>query len=199
LLHFILKYRSSDMFKYSKISAAQASFGQQFFTTHISAKVDVYDYAAQLNTLPSFETTQIPNKTGKSGYLVRVTVPGTNIVGEGYHPTLRSFAERIASADFKKKAEESHQGEKLLVKDINTLTSLTGQKFLQYCKMKQKDWQTYKFSFKQVGGTEVLGQLYLGDRLLSECTMFKYSLLLMVLMIVKRMPRQFAITWQQGI
>ena len=62
-----------------------------------------------------------------------------------------------------------------MVKHINTLTSQTGEKFLKYCKMKQKDWEQYNFVAKQAG-LEWLGQLFLGERLLSECVMYRYFL-----------------------
>jgi hypothetical protein len=141
-----------------------------------SSKVDVYDYAAQFNTLPTFETFTLPANSSiqaKDGYLCRVSVPGTKIVGEAFHPSVRAYAELGACVNFKKRAEELHQGEKILVKHINTLTSKTGQKFLQYCKMMQKSWEQYEFTSKSVSGFEVHGQLHLGSRLLSECTMFK--------------------------
>jgi hypothetical protein len=147
---------------------------------HKGAKVDVYDYAAQLNALPVFETIQVmanSDKNSKPGYLVRVTVKGTIVSGEGYHNNCRAYAELAACVNFKKRAEELHQGEKMMVKHINTLTSQTGEKFLKYCKMKQKDWEQYNFVHKQVG-QEVIGQLFLGERLLSECVMHKYTPLL---------------------
>ena len=142
-----------------------------------SSKVDVYDYAAQFDTLPVFETIRMPGTAqphAKEGYLCRVSVPGTNIVGEGFHPNFREYAEIGACVNFKKRAEELHQGEKMLVKHINTLTSKTGQKFLQYCKMKHKNWEQFVFTAKQVNGFAIHGQLHWGSRLLSECTMFKY-------------------------
>lgn len=144
---------------------------------HKSAKVDVYDYAAQLDALPVFETVQVTSnaeKNAKPGYLVRITVKGTIVSGEGYHNNTRAYAELDACVNFKKRAEELHQGEKMMVKHINTLTSQTGEKFLKYCKMKQKDWEQYKFVHKQ-SGHEIIGQLFLGERLLSECVMYKYD------------------------
>jgi len=142
-----------------------------------SSKVDVYDYAAQFNVLPEFTTRRIPNDNSpncKFGYFVRVTVQGTEIFGVGYHPSTNAFAEIAACVDFKKRAEEKHQGEKMMVKHINTLTSKTGKKFMEYCKMKLKDWEQYDFSFKQVNGFEISATLKVGDRLVSQCVMFTY-------------------------
>jgi hypothetical protein len=149
---------------------------QDVFIDNKSAKVDVYDYAAQLNLLPVFKTLDIAYnpKSKKTGFYVEVTVPGTGIVGESYHPNVRAYAETGACVAFKKRAEELHQGEKMIVKDINTLTSSTGKKFLEYCKMEHKDWETYNFVTTSSSAQEVLGQLFLGTRLLSEVTMFKY-------------------------
>ena len=171
----ILKHSSSSLFFCAKTIATHKPVPLDLVGPNGSAKVDVFDYAAQFNTLPNFETTQIPIGVGakKMGFYVRVTVPGTRIVGEAYHPSARTHAEIGACVNFKKRAEELHQGEKMLVKHINTLTSSTGRKFLEYCKMKHKDWQQYKFVAKTTA-TEVNGQLFLGDRLLSECSMYKY-------------------------
>jgi len=174
--HLIMKDKDSPMFRNSVVVATFSSVTQNYATQHKSSKVDVYDYAAQFNVLPVFETIPIPlnsTKSGKTGYLCRITVQGTNIVGEGFHNHVRSYAEIGACVNFKKRAEEHHQGEKMMVKHINTLTSKTGEKFLQYCKMKQKDWEQYQFTSKSINGFEVHGQLHLGTRLLSECTMFK--------------------------
>jgi hypothetical protein len=163
------------MIQNSVIVATHPPFVAQ--SKHTSSKVDVYDYAANFDTLPVFETIQVvnnPELNAKLGYLVRVTVKGTTIVGEGYHGTVRAHAEIGACENFKKRAEELHQGERLMVKHINTLTSKTGHKFLEYCKMKQKDWEQYTFVSQNVNGMEISGKLYLGERLLSECIMHKY-------------------------
>jgi hypothetical protein len=149
--------------------------GNEIISANTSSKVDVYDYAAQFDTVPQFETIKIPLQLPqKFGYHVRVTVKGTTIVGEGFHSTQRAFAEIGACVSFKKRAEELHQGERMLVKHINTLTSQTGRKFLQYCSIKQKDWEQYNFVSKSIGPQDVHGKLYVGERLVSECVMFKY-------------------------
>lgn len=156
--------------------ALHKPLSQEAIAQHRSSKVDVYDYAAQLDTIPVFETTRVPANhqySAKLGYLSRVTVKGTSIVGEGYHPNASGFAEIAACMNFKTRAEELHQGEKMMVKHINTLTSQTGQKFLEYCKMKQKDWGQYNCVTK-TRGHEFAAQLYIGDKLLSECVMYRY-------------------------
>jgi hypothetical protein len=138
-----------------------------------SAKLDVVDYAAQHNTLPKIERLEIAtSRDRKPGHYIRITVPGVDFVGKGYHPSVPSSAEMSACFAFKKMAEMEHQGEMLRVKDINTLTSQTGEKFLEYCRIRQKDWEEYKFVSRQVRGQEIRGELFLGDRLVSECVMF---------------------------
>jgi hypothetical protein len=174
-LHLILKAANSTMFRYA-LMANLATVKAEEAIREKSSKVDVYDYAAQLNTLPVFDTIKFPGSSmpqAKDAYFCRVSVPGTNIVGEAFHSSNRAYAEIGACMNFKKRAEELHQGEKMLVKHINTLTSQTGQKFLQYCKMKHKNWEQFQFTSKSINGLEVLGQLHWGSRLLSECTMFR--------------------------
>ena len=142
-------------------------------STNKSAKLDVVDYAAQHNTLPRIERLEIPAMRGsKPGHYIRVSVPGVDIVGKGHHASMPGYAEIAACYQFKKLAEKEHQGETMRVKDINTLTSQTGEKFIEYCKMRQKDWEQYRFEHRQVRGMEIRGELYLGDRLVSECVMF---------------------------
>lgn len=177
-LHMIMKDKSSPMFADAVCVAKYKNVSQETILTNKTAKVDVYDYAAQFDTVPVFETRTLPSsnkRNGPKGFFTRVTVHGTVIVGESFHPTVRAYAELGACVNFKKRAEELHQGETMMVKHINTLTSKTGEKFLQYCKMKQKDWEQFKFVAKSINGVEVLGQLHLGDRLLSECVMLKYN------------------------
>jgi hypothetical protein len=172
----IMKDKESPMFENALRIAKHRIVSLEILLNNKSAKVDVYDYAAQFDTVPVFETRRLPSNNSRNatqGYFTRVTVRETKIVGEAFHPTARAYSEIGACVNFKKHAEELHQGETMLVKHINTLTSKTGEKFLQYCKMKQKDWEQFKFVLKQLNGAEVLGQLYLGDRLLSECVMLK--------------------------
>jgi hypothetical protein len=173
-----MKDKSSPMFAQALCIAQHAPPSQAMILTNVSAKVDVFDYAAQFDTVPVLDTMKIRAsgaKTAGHGFFTRVTVEGTVIVGEAFHPTVRAYAELWACVNFKKRAEELHRGETMMVKDINTLTSKTGEKFLQYCKMKQKDWEQFNFVTKSLNGVEVLGQLYVGDRLLSECAMLKYN------------------------
>jgi hypothetical protein len=173
-----MKDKSSPMFTQSLYIAKHPPPSQATIAANVSAKVDVFDYAAQFDTVPVFETTKVLSASPKNagyGFFTRVTVQGTVIVGEAFHPNVRAYAELGACVNFKKRAEELHQGETMMVKHINTLTSKTGEKFLQYCKMKQKDWEQFNFVAKSLNGVEVLGQLYVGDRLLSECTMLKYD------------------------
>jgi hypothetical protein len=176
-LHFILKHYNSPIVRDRLVVARATTLkGDSEFKPNESAKLDVYDYAAQMNVLPNFETVPIallPQPSSKMGHWVRVTVEGTIIQGEGFH-AIRGWAETAACVDFKQKAEEMHQGERMLVKHINTLTSQTGKKFLEYCKMKQKDWELYKFKATQAKGNEFRGSLHLGERLLSECVMYTY-------------------------
>ena len=171
-----MKSWSSPLFSDAVCVAKHRNVTQDVTLNNKSAKVDVYDYAAQFDTVPLFETRTLPSSNSKNatrGYFTTVRVPGTVIFGESFHPTVRAYSEIGACMDFKKRAEELHQGETMMVKHINTLTSKTGEKFLQYCKMKQKDWEQFKFESKSLNGVEVLGQLFSGDRLLSECVMLK--------------------------
>jgi len=199
-LHFILREYQSAVIREPVIAATTMSLkGADEFKLHESAKVDVYNYAAQMNVLPHFETTQLSssgNANAKTGYRVRVTVEGTIVKGEGYHSHIRAYAEIAACVEFKRMAECMHQGERMLVKDINTLTSQTGKKFLEYCKMKQKDWEMYEFKCKQGQGMEFRGALYLGDRLLSESLMYKCGSLRKscLILIANPMRRQSVIT-----
>jgi hypothetical protein len=173
-----MHHKSSIVFQHALCVTKYRNVSTETIVNNKSAKVDVYDYAAQFDTLPVFETKPIPASNAKNssnGFFTRVTVEGTVIVGECYHPTVRAYAEVGACVNFKKRAEELHQGETMMVKHINTLTSKTGEKFLQYCKMKQKDWEQFRFVAKSLNGAEVLGQLYLGERLLSECVMLQYN------------------------
>jgi hypothetical protein len=145
-----------------------------------SSKVDVYDYAAQFDRLPTFEYFEIPksrNHThliGSSAHVCRVTVEGTSIVGEALSSVSRAYAELQACMVFKQEAEKFHLGGQILVKDINKLTSATGEKFLQYCKIQQKDWEPYNFLTKTGPANSQIGSLFQGTRLLSECTMYTY-------------------------
>jgi hypothetical protein len=143
-----------------------------------SAKVDVYDYAAQFDCLPTFEYIEIPRPQHQPGpshsYWCRITVQGTSVIGEGHSTTGRVPAELFACMNFKAEAEKFHLGGQMLVKHINKLTSATGEKFLQYCKIQQKDWEPYNFLTRLVGSTTHIGSLYQGTRLLSECTMYSY-------------------------
>lgn len=199
-LHFILRQYQSAIIREPVIAATTMSLkGTHEFRLHESAKVDVYDYAAQMNVLPQFETIQLSssgNANAKTGYYVRVTVEGTIVKGDGYHSHIRAYAETAACVEFKRVAEHMHQGERMLVKDINTLTSQTGKKFLEYCKMKQKDWEMYDFRCKQGQAMEFRGALYLGNRLLSESLMYKYGCLTKssLILVVNPMRRQSVVT-----
>jgi hypothetical protein len=130
--------------------------------------------------------------------LARIIVPGLDIFGEGYHPTSAFNAQIGACLDFKKRAEASHDGKRMLVKNVSTLTSKTGAKFLQYCKMSQRDWEEYSFVCKNASRNEIAGKLFLGGRLLSECTMYKY-VSPKCLMVVKKMLRIYVIILRRGI
>jgi hypothetical protein len=200
-LHLLFKAHSSRMIQNAVIVRSSPSPAKSVTAAGQRSKVDVYDYAAQFDTIPAFEVIRVPNTNtlhSKLGYHVRVTVKGTAIVGEGYHTGGGGIAEAAACLNFKERAEEAHQGSRMLVKHINTLTSQTGRKFLEYCKIKQKDWAQYSFVTKTVGDSQVQGKLYLGDKLLSECTMFTY-VLVGCLMVVKRMQKIFAIILLRGI
>jgi len=170
-----MKHNSSKTIQDAVLVATHQPIGSKITEAHTSSKVDVYDYAAQFDTLPQFEMIRVASNSelnAKQGYFVLVTVKGTNVIGEGYSPSSHTHAEMAACLNFKKRAEELHQGEKMMVKHINTLTSQTGKKFLQYCKIKHKDWEQYNFTSKSYSAGFVVGQLFLGERLLSECSMF---------------------------
>lgn len=171
-----MREKNSTLFSYPLI-VIKCSVTADINTVEKSSKVDVYDYAAQFDTLPVFDIIRIPKVAAtdgaRNGFYCRITVKGTSIIGEAYNATSLAAAELGACINFKKRAEELHQGETMFVKHINTLTSSTGEKFLQYCKLTQKDWEQYNFVAKSVGPV-VQGSLNLGTRLLSECTMYKY-------------------------
>jgi hypothetical protein len=166
-----MKAKDSDLLRYAVITVTKPRYNNTEISNETQAKVDVYDYAAQFNVIPEITSITVPHRENgrKPAYYARVTVEGTNVVGEAYHAGAAAFAEASAYINFKKEAEKAHQGEQMLVKHINTLTSKTGEKFLKFCKIKHKDWEQYKF-VSNVTGNRVLGQLFLGDRLLSECT-----------------------------
>lgn len=174
-MHLLLKDYASPLIQNALIVGTHSAISQELIYQNRSAKVDVYDYAAQLEAIPTFESIPVPSSPelqAKTGWLVRIMVNGTIVSGEGYHHQKRAYAEIAACIDFKKRAEQLHQGEKMMVKHINTLTSQTGGKFLEYCKIKQRDWEQYNFTYKQHDGFDFIGQLFLGDRLLSECVMY---------------------------
>jgi hypothetical protein len=199
-LHLLFKAQNSRAIQNAVIVKCCPSAVKNVDAAAQRSKVDVYDYAAQFDTLPAFEVVRIPKTNdfqSKLGYYVRITVKGTSIVGEAYHAS-NAVAEAGAYLNFKERAEEAHQGSRMMVKHINTLTSQTGRKFLEYCKIKQKDWAQYSFVAKQVGECQIQGKLYLGDKLLSECTMFKY-VPGTCLMVVKRMQKIYAIIWLREI
>jgi len=177
-LHAILKGHKSRVFYFAKVVRTMPKLMAPVIAANRSAKLDVYDYAAHFDVLPQFEWEKIPvnqDAKAKNGHLCRVRVEGTNILGEGFNPTSEIFAEITACLDFKARAEKAHQGEKLLVKHINTLTTKTGKKFLEYCKLRSKDWAQYRFQGKQApGGMAVVGQLFLADRLMAECAASTY-------------------------
>ena len=176
-LHLLYREAPQRVFQEALLLNTVKPLSRELINENKSSKVDVYDYAAQFNVLPDFKLVRIPADSSancKMGYFVRVTVTGTEIFGVGFHPSTNAFAEIAACVDFKRRAEERHQGEKMMVKHINTLTSKTGKKFLEYSKMKTKDWEQYNFTSRSISGWEISGTLHLGDRLLSQCVMFTY-------------------------
>ena len=204
-LHLLYRDGKLPVFQEALLLRKVQPLSQDAVQGNKSSKVDVYDYAAQFNVLPEFKGIRIPidsSPSCKLGHFVRVTVKGTDIFGVGFHPSTNAFAEVAACVDFKKRAEEKHQGEKMMVKHINTLTSKTGKKFMEYCKMKLKDWEQYELKCKQINGWEMSAKLYVGDRLVSECVMFTYPHPLpqnMADVVVRTMPRRFVFTLLLGI
>jgi len=177
-LHAILKgHQNSKIFYFARVRATMTQLSQPVLNANRSAKLDVYDYAAHFDVLPEFELEKIPLSNdiqSKTGYLCRVHVKGTNVIGEGLHRSNSNLAEVAACMDFKIRAEKAHQGQKFLVKHINTLTTQTGQKFLEYCKLRSKDWALYRFESKRNYDVAV-GKLFLADRLIAECSAQSYS------------------------
>jgi hypothetical protein len=177
-----MREKNSKIFLWSVLLAKLKSLPKQK-GFEASSKVNVYDYAAQFDHLPKFEYFEIPKSRNRlvsgSAYCCRVTVEGTSIVGEGLSSASRANAELHACMMFKQEAEKFHQEGQILVKDINKLTSATGEKFLEYCKIKQKDWEPYNFVTKIGPGASHIGSLYQGTRLLSECTAYTYVTQLM--------------------
>jgi hypothetical protein len=172
-----MREKQSDIFRWSFLLVRQRN-RKTTKSLDPSSKVNVYDYAAQFDCLPTFEHIEIPAVQRQSGsrpiYFCRITVQGTSVVGEGHSSNGRAFAEQLACMNFKEEAEKSHLGGQMLVKNITKLTSATGEKFLQYCKIRQKDWEPYNFITKEVNSRAHMGSLFQGTRLLSECTMYTY-------------------------
>src|SRR5580704_14168685 len=98
-----MRANDSIMFRYAVITAVAPRYDQETLNQNLHAKVDVYDYAAQFDTLPSFQTSPIPihpGGKGKVAYHSRITVHGTTVVGEGFASTT-SRAEIAACITFK--------------------------------------------------------------------------------------------------
>lgn len=134
--------------------AHEAAFNQELLSEESDAKMDIYDYCARFDCVPTFifrETSGMSNRRS----LVEATVemPEQGIQASARASDKRT-AEILACVEFKKQAEEyhaKHGDSTIVVKDLLTLSSRNARKFFEYYKMHNRNTQ-YDLVMKQMHG-----------------------------------------------
>lgn len=133
--------------------AHEAAFDQELLSEESDAKMDIYDYCARFDLVPTFIVREVSGMGVRRLIEVTVEMPEQEIQASA-RATDKRTAEILACVEFKKQAEEYHakHGEStIVVKDIMSLNSRNAKKFFEYYKINHRNTQ-YDVTMKQMQG-----------------------------------------------
>lgn len=151
--------------------AHEAAFDQELLSEESDAKMDIYDYCARFDCVPTFIFREALMVGGRRS-LVEATVemPEQGIQASARASDKRT-AEILACVEFKKKAEEyhaKHGDSTIVVKDLLTISSRNARKFFEYYKMHNRNTQ-YDLVMKQMhGGNKKLKAGYIAGQIIFD-------------------------------
>jgi len=172
-LHAIYKLHEADLLK-DITTPLTTSYDPSLIKEEHDAIMDIYDYCARFDTVPTFEVKEVRSR-GRPVVEFIVNMPQQNIRAMA-RAKERKTAEVLASVEFKRQAEKWHaeNGDKeLIVKDASALNSRNARKFFEYYKMKQRNIE-YGAKFlqprgpKRLTGSTTLAQFCLNGEPLGE-------------------------------
>lgn len=157
--------------------AHEAAFNQELLSEESDAKMDIYDYCARFDCVPTFIFREASGMSNRRS-LVEATVemPEQGIQASARASDKRT-AEILACVEFKKQAEEyhaKHGDSTIVVKDLLALSSRNARKFFEYYKMHNRNTQ-YDLVMKQMHGGNrklkagyIIGQIVFDGESLGE-------------------------------
>ncbi|KAF8466450.1 P-loop containing nucleoside triphosphate hydrolase protein [Kalaharituber pfeilii] len=154
--HAIHKLHEAGILKELACPLSTTSYDPELIKDEADAKIDIYDYCARYDTVPTFDVNDIRSR-GRSVVEVTVTMPQQNINAVA-RAKERKTAEILACVEFKRQAEDWHAknvDEDFIVRDARALTSRNAKKFFEFYKMKNKNCE-YNALFTTPRGTKKL-------------------------------------------
>lgn len=151
--------------------AHEAAFDQELLSEESDAKMDIYDYCARFDCVPTFIFREASGMSARRS-LVEATVemPEQGIQASARASDKRT-AEILACVEFKKQAEEyhaKHGDSTIVVKDLLTLSSRNARRFFEYYKMHNRNTQ-YDLVIKQMhGGNKRLKAGYITGQMIFD-------------------------------
>lgn len=174
-LHAIHKLHEAGLLK--DIATPLTAYDPSLIKEEHDAIMDIYDYCARFDTVPTFEVKEVRSRGGRGRAIVEfiVNMPQQNIRAMA-RAKERKTAEVLASVEFKRQAEKWHAengDEDLIVKDASALNSRNARRFFEYYKMKNRGAE-YGPNFsqargpKKLTGSTTLAQMYLKGEPIGE-------------------------------
>ena len=138
--HALHKLHEADLLKEVAFPKAALAFDPNLIKEEHGAIMDIYDYCARYDTVPTFEVNLVRYR-GRSVIEFVVNMPQQNIRASA-RAKERKTAEVLASVEFKHQAEKWHADNAqtdLIIKDASSLNSRNARKFFEYFKMRRRD------------------------------------------------------------
>ncbi|RPB20759.1 P-loop containing nucleoside triphosphate hydrolase protein [Terfezia boudieri ATCC MYA-4762] len=171
-LHAVHKLHETGLLK--DIAIPLTAYDPSLIKEEHDAIMDIYDYCARFDTVPTFEVKEIRSR-GRAIVEFIVNMPQQNIRAMA-RAKERKTAEVLASVEFKRQAEKWHAengDEDLIVKDASALNSRNARRFFEYYKMRKRG-ADYGPNFsiprgpKKLTGSTTLAQMYLNGAPIGE-------------------------------
>lgn len=172
--HAIYKLHDAGLLKDLACPLVQTAYDPTLIKEEHDAVMDIYDYCARYDTVPTIEVKEVKTRQRSVVEFV-VIMPQQNIRAMA-RAKERKTAEVLASVEFKRQAERWHaenvEGD-LIVKDAGYLNSRNSKKFFDFYKMKNRSAE-YGPNFyvprgpKRLTGSTTAGQMYLNGEPIGE-------------------------------
>lgn len=150
--------------------AHEAAFNQELLNEESDAKMDIYDYCARFDCVPTFIFREASMGGRKALVEATVEMPEQGIQASARASDKRT-AEILACVEFKKQAEEyhaKHGDSTIVVKDLLALSSRNARKFFEYYRMHHRNAQ-YDVVMKQMhGGNKKLKAGYITGQMVLD-------------------------------